>query len=159
MRAAPAFELSLGLSASERSLLALLGAAVAAALAAWVWSHVDAAAGPAGRGLWPWLVLMPAASVAGAWTAWGVARCEPCVLRWQQGRWSWIVNGIEHEGSVQPKLDLGSWMLLALRPQGGGPVRWGTVGRQRAAAAWHPLRATLFAPAATEAATGEGAPT
>lgn len=158
MHAAPAFELSLGLSATERSLLALLGAAVAAALAAWVLSHVDATAGPAGRGLWPWLTLMPSATAVGACIAWSVARPKPCALRWQQGRWSWIDSGIEHSGCVQPKLDLGSWLLLALCPQGGGPARWGTVGRRRAGAAWHPLRATLFAPAAAEPDIGEGGP-
>jgi hypothetical protein len=159
MRAAPAFELPLALSATERSFLALLGAVLAAALAAWVWSHVDAAAGPTGRGWWPWLTLMPAAAGLGAWIAWSVARPEPRTLRWQQGRWSWIDGGIEREGMVHPKLDLGSWLLLLLRPLDGSPACWGTVGRRRAGPAWHPLRATLFAPAAAEPDTGEGTPT
>jgi hypothetical protein len=159
MRAAPAFELTLGLSALERSLLVLLGAAVAAALAAWVWSHVDAAAGPTGRGLWSWLAVVSIAAGVGASIAWRGARLQPRTLRWRQGRWSWTDSGIEHDGTVQPKLDFGSWLLLVLRPQHGGRARWATVGCQRAGPAWHPLRATLFAPAATEPGAGEGTPT
>ena len=164
MRAAPAFELTLGLSATERLLVALLGAVVAAALAAWVWSHVDATAGPAGRGMLPWLTVVPLAAGVGAWMGWRAARPEACTLRWHRGRWAWTQGSLEHEGSVQPKLDLGSWLLLALRPQHGA-VRWATVGRQRAGAAWHPLRAALFMPGqialeprADEPGAGEGAP-
>jgi hypothetical protein len=158
MRAAPAFELTLGLSGVERALLALLGAAVAVALAAWVWSHVDAAAGPTGRGVWPWLAVVPIAAGVGARIAWRVARSQPRTLRWH-GHWTWTDSGIEHECTVQPKLDLGSWLLLVLRRKHGGRTCWATVGRQRAGAAWHPLRATLFAPAATEPGAGEGTPT
>src|SRR5688572_28261630 len=160
MRAAPAFELTLRLSATERGLLALLAATVAAALVAWVWSHVDAAAGPAGRGLWPWLVVVPLAAAVGGWIGWRAARPESRTLRWHQGRWTWSAGGIEHEGTVQPKLDLGSWLLLTLRSRQGGR-RWATVGRQRAGLVWHPLRAALFAPdrIATEPGTGESTPT
>jgi hypothetical protein len=160
MRAAPAFELTLALSATERALLALLSAAVAAALAAWAWSHVDAAAGPAGRGLWPWFVVVPLAAAVGFGIGWSAARPESRTLRWHQGLWTWTADGIEHEGTVQPKLDLGSWLLLMLRPRQGAR-RWATVGRQRAGPAWHPLRAVLFAPGriATEPGTGESTPT
>jgi len=164
MRAAPAFELTLGLSATERLLLALLGAAVAAALAAWVWSHIDAAAGPAGRGTWPWFSVVVIAAGAGAWIAWRAARQAPCTLRWHHGGgWTWTQGGdlgdLLHEGAVQPRLDLGSWLLLALRPRHGA-VRWATIGRQRAGAAWHPLRAALFAPDRTtvEPGSSEGVP-
>lgn len=159
MRAAPAFELTLELGAAERSLLALLAALVAAAGAAWVWSHIDASAGPAGRGLWPWLAVVPSVGAVGARVGWAVARQEPCTLRWQQGRWTWIDRGIEYEGTVAPQLDLGSWLLLMLRSRQGA-VRWASIGRQRARSSWHPLRATLFAPGAlaAEPGAGEGAP-
>jgi hypothetical protein len=155
MRAASAFELILRASVAERGLLALLTATVAAALAAWVWSHVDAAAGPGGRGLWPWLAVVPVAAAFGAWMGWSAARPESRTLRWHQGRWTWTVGGIEYEGTVQPKLDLGSWLLLTLRSQEGA-LRWATVGRQRAGVAWHPLRAALFAPGGNAAETGAG---
>jgi hypothetical protein len=144
MRAAPAFELILTLSAVERSLLATLTAAVAAALGAWVWSHVDAAAGPAGRGLWPWIAVVLFAAGAGAWIGWRAARPMPRTLRWQRNRWTWS-DEHEHEGTVQAQIDFGGWLLLLLRPQR-GPVAWATVGRRRAGPAWHPLRAALFAP-------------
>jgi hypothetical protein len=159
MRAAPPFQLTLRLSATERGLLALLAATVAAALAAWIWSHVDAAPGPAGHGLWPWFVVAPLAAAAGAWIGWSAARPESRTLHWHQDRWTWTAGGIEHEGTVQPKLDLGSWLLLALRSQQGA-LRWATVGRQRAGVAWHPLRAALFAPGrmATEPGAGESTP-
>jgi hypothetical protein len=159
MRAAPAFELTLRLSATERSLVALLVAMVAAALAAWVWSHIDAAAGPAGRGTWPWLAMLPVAAGIGAWSGWTMARPDTCTLRWQGDRWSWIDRGVESEGTVQVRLDFAAWLLLVLRPQPYGAVRWFTVGRRRAGAAWHPLRAALFAPAAIEPGADEGAPT
>jgi hypothetical protein len=160
MRAAPAFELTLRLSTTERALLALLAAAVAAALAAWLWSHVDAAARPTGRGLWPWFVVVPGAAAVGGWMGWSAAHPESRTLRWHQHRWTWTAGGIEHEGTVQPKLDLGSWLLLTLRSQQGA-LRWATVGRHRAGVAWHPLRAALFAPGrmATEPGTGESTPT
>jgi len=146
MRAAPAFELTLTLSAAERSLLALLTAVVAAALAAWIWSHLDAAAGPAGRGPWPWFAVVPLAAGAGAWIGWRAARPVPRTLRWQHDRWTWIdERATEHEGTVQAQLDFGGWLLILLRPQR-GPVAWATVGRRRAGLAWHPLRAALFAP-------------
>jgi len=159
MRAAPPFELTLGLSATERVLLALLVAAVAAALAAWVWSHVDAAAGPAGRGTWPWLAVVPVAATIGACIGWSAARRDLYLLRWQHGHWTWVDGGIERDAIVQPKLDLGIWLLLVLRSQQGA-VRWVSAGRQRAGEAWHPLRATLFAPGAVglEPGAGESTP-
>ena len=160
MRAVPAFELTLELSAVERSLLALLAAVVAASLAAWLWSHVDAAAGPAGRGLWPWLIAVPVAAGAGGWIGWRAARQPPRLLRWQRNQWSWTDDGSTHDGTVQPMLDLGSWLLLTLRSHQ-GRMRWVTVGRQRAGSAWHPLRATLFAPelAVSQPRADEGTPT
>ena len=156
MRAVPGFELTLGLSAAERLLMALQAAAVAASLAAWAWAHVDAA-GPAGRGSWTWVALVSIAGGAGASIGWSLARQPPCLLRWQDGRWSWTDHAGTHDGAVQPKIDLGSWMLLLLRSRE-GRVRWAPVGRQRAGQAWHPLRATLFAPelAATRTDTGKG---
>lgn len=83
------------------------------------------------------------------------------MLRWHQDRWTWVDarSNVEHVGSVEPRLDLGSWILLTLRGVDGAG-RWAAVGRQRAGAAWHPLRATLFAPVrrSVEPRTGESAP-
>jgi hypothetical protein len=164
MRAAPSFELTLRLSAAERGLLALLTAVVTVALAAWAGSHVDAAAGPPGRGDWIWLVVVLVAAGIGARLGWGVSRQPWRTLRCHGGCWTWVEGGVEHDGTVQPTIDLGSWLLLTLRTQE-GTVRWATVGRQRAGAAWHPLRTALFAPGlsagagAVELGTGESAST
>ncbi len=40
--------------------------------------------------------------------------------------------------------DLGAWLLLHLRPDGGLPARWIAVGAGEAGAAWHALRAAVF---------------
>jgi len=161
MRAAPSFELTLGLSAIERAALALLVAVSAAAIGAWLWSFADADAGPQGRGPWAWLVVVAAAAGVGGWTGWAVAKPRACTLRWHQGVWSWIdaQSGMEHETTVEPHIDLGSWLLLARRSPDGA-TRWHTVGRRRAGTAWHPLRATLFAPVrrSVELGVGESAP-
>lgn len=161
MRAAPAFELALGLSTSERSLIAALAGVVAAVLAAWVWSHVDAAAGPAGRGAPPWIIVLVAAASVGAWAGWHAAPNNAGTVRWHQGRWEWLeaATGALHEGVLQPRIDLGSWLLLVFRSHA-GKAWWLTAGRLRAGANWHPLRATLFAPGAlaVELSRGESTP-
>jgi hypothetical protein len=161
MRAVPSFELTLRLSVIERSLLALLAAITTAALAAWLWSFVNAAAGPQGRGPWPWLVAVVMAAAIGGRIGWAVAKPKVCTLRWHQGEWTWadVQTGMEHKAKVEPRIDLGSWLLLALQLPGGA-TRWAGVGRRRAGAAWHPLRATLFAPArhSIESGAGESAP-
>ncbi len=148
MSAAPALELTLGAAAGERWLVALLVAMTGAALAAWLWSHADARATSLGaHAAWAWFAVVAAAG-AGGWIGWFVALPRPCTLRWQPDRWTWIdaQSNIECEGTVEPRLDFGNWMLLALRSPDGA-TRWAAIGRQRAGAAWHPLRATLFAPA------------
>jgi hypothetical protein len=161
MRAAPSFELTLGLSAIERSALALLVAVSAAAIGAWLWSFADADAGPQGRGPWAWLAVVAAAAGVGGWIGWAVAKPRTCTLRWHQGVWTWVdaQSGTEYQTTVEPRIDLGSWLLLALRLPD-GVTRWATVGRRRAGTAWHPLRATLFAPArhSIEPGAGESAP-
>ena len=146
MRAAPAFELTSSEAAGERWLVALLLAVTGAALAAWLWSHVDARANLRVHAAWAWFAVVATAGVAG-WIGWSVARPRPCKLRWQQDRWTWsdARSNIECVVSVEPRLDLGTWILLMLRAPGDA-VRWVAIGRQRAGVAWHPLRATLFAP-------------
>jgi hypothetical protein len=147
MSAAPAFELTLSGSASERSLIALLGALTGAAVAAWLWSHAEARQILRGHAVWTALLVVGSAGI-GAWIGWFVALPRRCTLRWHSDRWTWIdaQSNVECVGTVEPRLDLGHWMLLALRSPDGA-LRWATIGRERAGAAWHPLRSTLFAPA------------
>jgi hypothetical protein len=64
-----------------------------------------------------------------------------------------------HEGVLQPRIDLGNWLLLVFRSHA-GKAWWVTADRRRAGPAWHPLRATLFAPGAATVknSAGESAP-
>lgn len=149
MRAAPAFELSIAPARWERLALSLLGSACATVSAAWAWSHVDAGAGPAGRGALAWLAAVTIPALAGGLLGWRSAPGKPARLAWQQGRWSLTPpTGRVDEGALQARLDLGSWLLLRFVPSGGGPARWLGIGRRRAGPSWHALRATLFAPGA-----------
>ena len=162
MHAAPAFELSIGLSTAERSVLAVLIGTAALAVGLWIWSHVDAAAGLAGRGAWPWFAVGTGAAAAGFAVGWFGAPRAIGIVRWHQGQWSLHRAGDSQseEGIVEAKLDLGSWMLLRFDSAAGNAL-WFGIGRQRAGAAWHALRATLYAPgpAGHEGSSGGSGPT
>ncbi|HEY2978981.1 MAG TPA: hypothetical protein VGJ35_13535, partial [Burkholderiaceae bacterium] len=71
----------------ERLALALIGGACAAAVAAWIWSHVDAVAGPAGRGAGAWLTITLGAALLGGWIGWRLAPRNLHTLAWRQGQW------------------------------------------------------------------------
>jgi hypothetical protein len=154
MRAAPAFELPVALSRGERCMLALIGATCTGVIAAWLWSHVDAAAGPAGRGVLPAFGAIATAALLGAWLGWRQSPRHAGTLAWHQGNWTLRrVVGPPCEGQVQAKIDLGSWLLLRFEPIDGTGPTWFGVDRARAGAAWHALRATLFAPGALDDAS------
>jgi len=147
MRAAPAFELRFGIRPAERAVVAALAGASVAALVLWLWSHIDAAAGPAGRGMGPWLLAGVSAAVIGAWAGWALVPATHGTIGWHQGEWTIRPAGMPaRTGALEAKLDLGSWMLLHMRPRHGGAGSWLTVHRGDVdASAWHALRATLFA--------------
>jgi hypothetical protein len=153
MRAAPAFQLTCGPGAAERSAVAVLAGACAAVVAAWLWSHIDAAAGPAGKGSMPWLWVGAGAALLGSGLGWMLMPLQQGTIAWQQGRWSLQRSAAQAvEGGLEAKLDLGSWMLLRFRPAGSGSIIWLCVDRSGSGAAWHALRATLFAPGVAESA-------
>ena len=155
MRAAPAFELDVTPGRTERVVLAMFGGACVAAVAAWIWSHVDAAAGPAGRGAAAWFVVGAGAAIGGSWLAWWLAPRSPGTLAWHQGQWTLCRQpAAPCAGTVQAKLDMGDWMLLCFRPAGDGPASWMAVSSHVAGPAWHALRATLFAAGASAPARG-----
>jgi hypothetical protein len=157
MRAAPAFELDVAPGRRERAALATIGGACAAALAAWIWSHVDAAAGPAGRGAMAWLAVGVGATMLGGWAGWRLAPRDPHTLAWRQGQWTLRQHSAAPcEGTLQIKLDLGGWLLLRFRSAAGGAASWLAVSDSDAGPAWHPLRATLFAPGVSEPTRGPG---
>ena len=157
MRAAPAFELDVTPGRRERAAIALIGGACAAAVAAWIWSHVDAVAGPAGRGAVSWLTISLGAALLGGWIGWRFAPHNPHTLAWRQGQWTLRRRATAPcEGTVRVKLDFGGWMLLCFQPAVDGAASWLAVSDSDAGAAWHPLRATLFAPGVSEPARGPG---
>jgi hypothetical protein len=161
MRAAPAFELSVTPSRAERAALAAIGGICAVVVGAWVWAHLDAAAGPAGHSPMVWLVVVLGAAVAGAGAGWSLAPRSPCSLAWRQGQWTLCrAAAMPCAGTVQAKLDVGNWLLLCFRPADGGAATWLGVSGRTAGAAWHALRATLFAPGVAQQASGsdEGVP-
>jgi len=149
MRAAPAFELHVVPSRTERVALALLGGLSAAATASWLWSHVDAAAGLAGHGASVRLGVAFGAALLGGWLGWAAAPRSSTTLCWRQGCWALRRADAEFaEGQLQARLDLGGWLLLRFQSAGDGRPSWFGVSRRQAGPAWHPLRATLFAPGA-----------
>ena len=157
MRAAPAFEFDVAPARRERVALAMIGGACTAVVAAWIWSLVDATAGPAGRGAMAWLALSVGATVLGGWAGWRLAPREPRTLAWRQGQWTLCRRAAAPcEGTVQVKLDLGGWMLLRFRPTADSAASWLAVSDHDAGLAWHPLRATLFAPGVSEQTHGPG---
>jgi hypothetical protein len=92
-----------------RAAQVLLAALAAATFAAWVALLLDQFAPPAA---------LAAGGVAAA-LAWRLSRPRPVLLRWDGQRWT--VDGTPAEVAVM--LDLGNWLLLRCRPEGGRP-RW-----------------------------------
>ncbi|HEY6511963.1 MAG TPA: hypothetical protein VI032_08295 [Burkholderiaceae bacterium] len=160
MRFAPAFELDVTPGRLERVVLATIGGTCAAVVGAWLWSHVDAAAGRAGHGALAWAAVVVSATLPGLWLGWRLAPRSPGTLAWRQGEWTLSrPPAASCAGAAQAKLDGGSWMLLCFRPADGSQSRWLAVRGSAAGPAWHALRATLFAPGAPGPARGpdEGA--
>jgi hypothetical protein len=147
MRAAPAFEVPFGIRPADRAVVAALAGASAAALVLWLWSHIDAAAGPMGRGIGPWLLAGVTAAAIGASAGWSLMPAMHGTFGWRQGHWTIRpVGGPPRIGVLEAKLDVGTWMLLRLRPADGGARSWFTVRRADVdVSSWHALRATLFA--------------
>jgi hypothetical protein len=168
MREAPPFEALCRLHAVERTLLAALSGGVAAACLAWVATQVDAAAV---AWPWPWPMALVGAAAAGAGLGWRTSAAAAAgTLSCRQSQWAWCEAAgapeeagaawaLSTEAVVTPRIDFGSWLLLTVRTPDGA-VRWVTIGRRRAAGAWHPLRAALFAPRrhAAQPVGSEGAP-
>jgi hypothetical protein len=147
MQTAPAFQCTYRWRRRERAVIATVLACVGAAVAAWLWSHVDAAAGPAGRGALPWLVVVPTAAAVAAAAGWAAASRACGSIHWHRQRWTLHPEGgAPLDGTLAAELDLGSWMLLRFRPADGGGSAWLAVARAEAGSGWHALRATLFMP-------------
>jgi hypothetical protein len=154
MRAAPAFELHVTPGRGEPAALAMVGGVCAVVLDAWLWSHIDAAAGPAGHGAAAWLAVSVAAAALGVGLGWLLAPRTPCTLAWRQGQWTLCRRTAPPSaGTVQTKLDFGSWMLLCFRAADGRGSSWLAVSGRDAGPSWRALRATVFAPGSCDVAS------
>jgi hypothetical protein len=83
---------------------------------------------------------------------------RPVVLRWDGRQWWWTAESRRSAPSFDPAaarpcvidvaLDLGSWLMLRVRPAGMSPDRtlWLPVQRRGFGASWHGLRCALYAP-------------
>jgi hypothetical protein len=129
-----------GWRASGALLAALAGASVCA------WGALQLGLGAAAAS-----ASAVAAGAAAAATGWRRASWPDVELRWNGQHWQ---SG-DADGEVDVMLDLDAWMLLRLRPAA-GRARWLPVSRAGAGAAWHPLRAALFAHAGAPAPDGKG---
>lgn len=131
MRRTPPLAVELQPQPAVQAVVASIAALASGGLAAWAFSHHPA--------LWPFGLAVP---VAAAW-AWRQAAVQPRRLRWDGQAW-WLADAADTgETGVQLAvlIDLDHWLLLRATP---GP-RWLPLSRERQAAQWRALRATLFA--------------
>jgi hypothetical protein len=142
MRAAPPVSVRCHGGRAWRWLHAVLPALAAAAATLWAlsWAEISIAIAA---------VCAPCVGVAVGWLA---RRAAPTVvLAWDGQRWTADGNA----GALEVTIDLGGWLLLRLRPDTGGRVRWIAVSSSEAGVALHGLRAAAYARPA-ETARGVG---
>jgi hypothetical protein len=132
VHAAPPVRVTFGRSAGWVVFTAVLGAAAAANVAAWV-------AMRSGLSVAGWLAL--AAAVAGglATAAWMWHRQAPGLLEWDGERWRWAGC----DGDARVAIDLGGWMLLRFSAAAAGHA-WIAASRGQTKGAWTALRSALF---------------
>jgi L-ascorbate metabolism protein UlaG (beta-lactamase superfamily) len=139
MHRAPA--LSLTLVPDRAWHRAMQGLSVAALVTAlfWLGWHVQQTGG-----IGPLRLVVAAACVASAFRAWrqpALAADRPLV--WQPTAHHWLLQ--TRAGQLDCLVDLGHWMLLRHRAQG-GQATWLPVSRRDHAPHWHALRCALFNP-------------
>jgi hypothetical protein len=149
MHAAPAFKLHLVPGVADRVALTLIGGITAAVLAAWVWSHFDAAAGLAGRSAWAWAAATVAAAVPGSWLGWRLAPRGAVTLGWDRGSWTLCRPGGEPVAAEERARG-----VVAERHDAGG-ARHQVDEQQAAAVALH--RPMSFSPLRAFSSTSAGA--
>ena len=134
MRAAPAVAVQASGGRLWRLVNAVLPALAAASLTMWALQHAERSAWPAAM-----VVLLVVVLVFAA--AWWRAQFAVVALNWDGQRWA--ADGTP--GDLQVMVDLGFALLLRLLPEAGGAARWVPVTRVEAGAAWHGLRAAVYA--------------
>jgi hypothetical protein len=133
MRAAPPVSVRCNGGAAWRLVQTGLFALAAAVLAAWTLAQLGLATA--------WAA---APGLAVAALAWRGCRSREVALTWD-GR-AWTADGIP--GRLEVMIDLGTWLLLRMRLDGGTAPRWIAVSAGEAGLALHGLRAAVHARAA-----------
>jgi hypothetical protein len=122
----------------------LLWALAGAGLGAWL----------AARGAAAWAAgLAPVGAVlvggAAAAIGWRLGRPQAVQVRWSGQRWERRAQDRWHPATVQAMLDLGGWLLLRVRPQGGRSC-WIGLAQADLGPPGHLLRAALYCPACVD---------
>jgi hypothetical protein len=156
MRAPPAFEVTLRDAPGWRAAQAVLWALAGAGLGAWLGAALDGQFDHGLAGLFGGEpagaqalaeVARAAASLTLALLAgvigWRLARPVQARLRWSGRRWEIGTLEAWQPAGLQSMLDLGSWLLLRVQPQG-GRARWIGVSDASIGSSAHLLRAALY---------------
>ena len=130
MRAAPPVSVRCNGGAAWRLVQTGLFTLAAAVCAAWALGHFGRTTA--------WAV---APGLAVAVAAWRGCRGRDVVLTWD-GR-AWTADGMP--GRVEVMMDLGHWLLLRMRLDGGTARRWIAISASEAGPALHGLRAAVHA--------------
>lgn len=160
MRAPPPFELTLRDAPAWRVAQAALWALAGAGLGAWL-----AARGAAAWAAWAFGteaaapdVLAPVVAVlvggAAAAIGWRLGRPQALQVRWSGQRWEILAQERWQPAGLQAMLDLGGWLLLRVRPQG-GRARWIGLAEAGLGPPGHLLRAALYCPACVDPGRAE----
>ena len=130
MRAAPPVSVRCSGGWSWRLLQTLLYTGAAAALAVWSLQQLEQPVAWAGAAVLPVAVCV-----------WRLGRPRLATLVWDGQQWT--ADGVP--GQLEVAIDIGSALLLKLRPAGAGPLRWLPVTRAEAGRAWQGLRVAAYA--------------
>jgi hypothetical protein len=148
MRTAPPVSVHCTGGAFWRGVQTLLPALATAAFGAWVAGHSQWSVGTTAAVVWLLSALV-------AVLAWRAAAPRVATLNWDGQEWT--VD--EMAGQLLVMMDLGPWLLLRWMPAQRGRTRWLAVSASEAGAAWHGLRAALYAKLPLQdATTGNAGP-
>lgn len=139
-RAAPALIVEVRHFGWWRAGLLLVGAAWVGSWTAWAGAH---GGGLMAAGVAALSAILAAAVVRAHWQADGVQ------LRWDGQHWHWRLREPDREtrGRADVALDLGSWLLLRLRPDlPDAGHRWLPIQRKGLERRWHELRCAVYSP-------------
>jgi hypothetical protein len=134
MRAAPALQLTLERFSAWRTSVALLCAAAAASIAAWLQAG-------------PWTAV---AAALAAGVSLPLTRRVPCRLSWDGERWRLGAAGAPLDelpcGTLRVMIDVGGFLLLRFEAEGARAMQWLPVQRSGLEASWHALRCAVYSP-------------